>query len=399
MSKKNNAFLSVITWISILGVAVGVMALTIVLSAISGFQNEFRQKILGNNAPLIVFSSQGEIENHLEVEQIIKSTQNVQGVNSFVYSEVLVLSHDNRQAGVVVYGVDPNKVVTVTSLSKDMVNGDLKHLVQREGRLPGIVLGQSLARDHLYVDVGSIVSVLMPTGELTPFGFGPKLRRFEVVGVFKSGLYEYDTKSAYVDLPVAQSLMGYSKNTVKGMQVGVVDISQIRATASKLHQRLSKDFYIRDWMEMNAALFDAFKLEKTVFFLVVVMIVLVASFNIIGTLTLLVMTKVKEIAILKAMGAKDFSIAKIFMFCGTWIGLIGTALGLTLGYFGCLLLERYFPFPLDANVYQVDHLPMKISLLEFFYVAACAIVIGFLSTIYPAFNAAKVEPSLGIRNE
>lgn len=398
LSKKKQAFLSVISWISVLGIAVGVMALTIVLSAVSGFQEDFRKRILGNNAPLIVFNHEGNIYNYEPVYEDIMATSGVTGANPFVYGEVLMVSETGRSSGGVIYGVNPDRVKNVTSLNDDMNRGKLEDLKTTSG-LPGIILGNDIAENQLFVSVGSTISIVSPEGELSPFGFGPKLRKFEVVGTFKSGLFEFDTKSAYVLLEDAQSFLGV-EDAVAGIQVMVKDYERnAKPVAVELYKNLGSSFYVRHWMELNKDLFNAFKLEKTVFFIVVVMIVLVASFNIISTLTLLVLTKAREISILKTLGATRKSIAKIFMFCGFVLGALGTLLGLALGVFGCYMLEHHFPFPLNANVYQVDHLPIRIDALEWTWVGLCALSISFLSTLYPAFKASQLEPSEGIRHD
>ncbi|MFH1261878.1 MAG: ABC transporter permease, partial [Pseudomonadota bacterium] len=245
---------------------------------------------------------------------------------------------------------------------------------------------------------GAVVDIVSPSGELTPFGFGPKVRRFQVVGVFKSGMYEYDAKSAYISLSDAQRFFGRS-GEVSGLQVNVNDIAKARQVARRIQATLGEAYYVRHWMELNEDLFKAFKLEKTTFFVVLTMIILVASFNIVGTLTLLVMTKGKEIAILKAMGAARRSIAWIFMASGTAIGICGMTIGLALGYVSCLLLRNYIRFPLNSDVYQIDTLPVRMRVSEFVYVGVSALAISFLATVYPALRAASLEPSEGLRYE
>lgn len=398
LSRKHQAFLSVISVIALLGVAIGVMALTIVLSVLSGFQSDFREKILGNNAPLILFKGDGNFTEYDQVAEALEKIPGVKAASPFLYSESLLMTDQGQSAGVVLYGIDPKRASKVTALGKDVTEGSLNALIPHEGELPGVLLGEHLAHQQLRVDVGDTLNLLIPSGEMSPFGFGPKMRRIKVAGVFKSGMYEYDSKSGYVELTQGQRLFG-SIGKVNGIQIGVNKVEDALDVGSSIYKTLKGDYVIRHWMEMNASLFNAFKLEKTVFFLVVIMIVLVASFNIVGTLTLLVITKFKEIAILKSFGARDSSISKIFIFVGSFISVAGTVIGLILGFVGCLLLKNYFPFPLDPNVYQVDHLPVRINPVEFLWVGGCAIFIGFLSTLYPAYKASQVEPAQGIRND
>lgn len=398
LSRKHNALLSMITVISMVGVALGVMALCVVLSVVSGFEEDFQKKILGNNAPLIVFKSTGPITEHDSLIGKMEAVEGVKAASPFLYSEVLLHADSGRSAGVIIYGIDQNKVSDVTSLSKDIVSGSLSNLTPQENELPGIVVGQELADKNLYLFEGAVVSIVSPSGELTPFGFGPKVRRFRVVGIFKSGLYEYDAKSAYIALEDSQRFFG-RKGEVSGIQVNVHDIHEARQIGSQLQATLGEEYYVRHWMELNEDLFKAFKLEKTTFFVVLTMIVLVASFNIVGTLTLLVMTKGKEIAILKAMGGTRKSIAKIFMASGTAIGTCGMLIGLAAGYVLCVLLHRYIKFPLNADVYQIDTLPVQMHLSEFVLVGMSALAISFLATLYPALRAASLEPSEGLRYE
>ncbi len=398
LSRKHNGLLSVISVISILGVAVGVMALTVVLSVVSGFETEFQRKILGNNAPLIVFQMTGPMTDHETVIEKIEAVEGVKAASPFVYSEVLLHADSGRSAGVVIYGIDPVRIEMVTSLSQDMISGSLGGLVTEEGELPGIVVGKELAENNLYLYPGSTVDVVSPTGELTPFGFGPKVRRFEVNGIFKSGLYEYDARSAYVALEDAQRFFGVT-GEVGGIQVSVAEVHKARVVGEMLKKVLGENYYVRHWMELNRDLFEAFRLEKTTFFVVLIMIVLVASFNIIGTLTLLVLTKGKEIAILKAMGATRRAIAKIFMVFGSLIGSMGMILGLVGGYLLCRLLKEYIRFPLNADVYQLDTLPVRMQVEEFVLVGVSALVISFFASFYPAMRAARLEPAEGLRYE
>lgn len=396
-SRKRNSLLSVITVISIAGVAVGVMALAVVLSVVSGFESDFQKKILGNNSPLILFKMSGPLT---EYEQVVLDVENVEGVVSaspFLSGEVLAHSDNSRSAGIMVYGVDPDKSGVVTSLERDMVHGHVTDLSSSEG-IAKIILGKKLMEDQLFVFPGSQVSLVSPSGELTPYGFGPKIRRFEVSGAFQSGMYEYDAKSAYVSLTDAQHFFD-RRGESSGIQIQVKDLDDVRLVAKKIQAKIGSDYYLRHWMELNEDLFKAFKLEKTTFFIVLTMIVLVASFNILGTLTLMVITRSKEIAILRAMGASRYSISKIFMCSGTIIGFVGMMIGLSLGFVLCILLRDVIHFPLNSDVYQISTLPVQMQAKEFLVVGISALLISFLATLYPAIQAARMDPSEGIRYE
>ncbi|MCB0309198.1 MAG: FtsX-like permease family protein [Bdellovibrionales bacterium] len=389
--------MSVITTISILGVAVGVMALSVVLSVVSGFEADFEKKILGNNSPLILFKMGGAMRDYKQLIPDIESVSGVKVASPFLYGEVLIHSESGRSAGIVVYGVDPEKVGLVTTLGEDMREGKLSDLSSSEG-LPKIVLGKKLLEDQLYVFTEQNISLVSPTGELTPYGFGPKIRQFEVSGVFQSGMYEYDSKSGYISLSSAQSFFN-REGEVSGIQIQVDRLDRARVVARDIQSKVGSSYYVRHWMELNEDLFKAFKLEKTTFFVVLTMIVLVASFNILGTLTLMVITRSKEIAVLRTMGASRKSIAKIFMFSGTAIGMIGTIIGLALGVVMCVLLRDVIQFPLNADVYQISTLPVKMQWHEFAFIGLCALLISFISTLYPALQASGLDPSEGIRYE
>lgn len=398
LSKKRHQLLSLITLISIAGVTVGVMALTVVLSVVSGFEEDFQKKILGNNAPLILFKADGPIYEYDKLLQTIEGVEKVTAASPFIYAEVLAQSDSGKSAGVIVYGIDPKKIGGVTSLKADMVDGQIESLGVTEDGYPSIVVGKELAEHGLYLFSGATIDLISPYGEMSPFGYGPKVRRFKTTGIFKSGLYEYDSKSAYIDLAQAQKFFG-KEGQVAGIQINVDKIEDAKKISSKIQQAVGSDYYIRHWLELNEDLFKAFKLEKTTFFIVLTMIILVASFNIIGTLTLLVLTKGREIAILKAMGASNTSIAKIFMTTGTFIGAVGVFFGLIFGWVLCYLLKVYIRFPLNSDVYQIDTLPVKMDLVEFILVGVCALLISFFATLYPALKASKLEPSEGLRYE
>lgn len=397
LSKKKHHLLSLITLISIAGVVVGVMALTVVLSVVSGFEQDFQKKILGNNAPLILFRADGPIHETKELMQKIESVPGVTATSPFIYAEVLAQAESGKSSGIVIYGVEPDKVQQVTSLGTDMVDGKVEDLGKDE-QYPSMIIGKELAEHGLYLFKGSTIDLISPFGEMTPFGYGPKVRRFKIAGVFKSGLYEYDSKSAYVRLDQAQKFFG-KEGEVAGIQINVKNIDSAKNVAKIIQEKVGSDYYIRHWLELNEDLFKAFKLEKTTFFIVLTMIILVASFNIIGTLTLLVLTKGREISILKAMGASDASIAKIFMTTGTFIGGVGVSIGLVLGWILCYLLKFYIKFPLNADVYQLDTLPVKVNPVEFVIIAVSALMISFLATLYPALKASKLDPSEGLRYE
>ena len=421
-SKKGDFLVSIITVISVIGVALGVMALLVVMSVLSGFESDFRGKILGNNAHMIVVKpGERRFAGYQELVEKMQQVPNVVGASPFVYSEVLLHGKSNRSTGVLLHGVDPGRVGSVTSLRDDMVEGSVDALapdlsdkgtdvgefsdgsneitsIADSNRLPGIIVGEEVANQTLFLLPGDVVEVLSPTGELTPFGMSPKMRRFRVVGIFKSGLYEYDSRSAYVHIREAQKFFN-SGERANGIQIKLSDAEDAMKMSGIVEEVLGEPFVARTWMELNRDLFSAFKLEKTVFFIVLTMIILVAAFNIIGTLILLVTEKAREIAILKAIGATQGFIMRIFMVTGCAIGMVGTGIGLILAYIMIVLLRDHVKFPLNANVYQVDRLPVSVTWTDFAMVAAAAVIISFVATVYPSLKAARLHPVEGLRYE
>jgi lipoprotein-releasing system permease protein len=263
------------------------------------------------------------------------------------------------------------------------------------GSVPGVILGKELAR-NLGLGVGDAVYLISSRGMISPMGYLPAMKRFQVAGLFESGMYEYDGSLAYIHLKDAQKIL-HMEDSVTGIEVRVNDIYNARHIADKILADIGFPFWARDWMQMNHNLFSALKLEKTVMFIILALIVLVAAFNIASTLIMMVMGKTKDIAILKAMGAMDGSIRKIFIFKGMVIGFMGTTLGVCLGFILCKLLEKYKFIELPGDVYYISTLPVRLEALDVFIIAAGAMVICFIATLYPARQASKLNPVEAIR--
>lgn len=406
MAKRKQAFISVITAISILGVAVGVMAMIVVLAVMSGFEHDLRDKILGTNAHAVVLKYGGGIEKFPEVAKKIEAMPDVKAATPFIYSQAMLTTEINV-VGAVVRGVDVPSLDRVTNLSKYMVEGKLTNLLKPPAdfgakatspvTLPGLVIGRELSK-NIGAFYGDIVTIVSPTGTMTPAGMGPKLKRFRVVGIFNSGMYEYDSSLAYISIPEAQKFFEMG-DKVTGLELRVADIDNANVTAAEVRRILGYPYYTRDWMDLNRNLFSALKLEKVVMSIILVLIILVAAFNIVSTLIMVVMEKGKDIAILKSMGASGKSIQRIFLIDGLIIGGVGTALGLVSGYFLCFLLQRYDFIKLPSDVYYISTLPVRTSGMDFILVAGAAIVISLLATLYPAYRASRLNPVEAIRFE
>jgi lipoprotein-releasing system permease protein len=406
MAKRKQAFISVITAISILGVAVGVMAMIVVLAVMSGFEHDLREKILGTNAHAVVLRYGGGIEEPFEVAKKAETVKGVSAATPFIFSQAM-LTTDINVIGAVVRGVDVNTLDRVTNLKRYMNEGKLENLenppsfIDKEDEpavsLPGIVIGKELSK-NIGAFYGDILTVVSPTGTLTPAGMGPKLKRFRVVGIFSSGMYEYDSSLAYISLGQAQTFFEM-EGKVTGLELRVADIDEAHIVAADVRKVLGYPFYTRDWMDLNRNLFSALKLEKVVMSIILVLIILVAAFNIVSTLIMVVMEKGKDIAILKSMGATGKSIMRIFLIDGLVIGTVGTVLGLIAGYSLTWVLKTYDFIKLPADVYYITSLPVRTSVLDFVLVSGAAVVISLLATLYPAFRASRLNPVEAIRFE
>ena len=394
---RKQSFISVISLFAICGVAIGVGALIVVIGVMNGFSTDLRDKILGVNAHILVTSMRGGISDYQELAKEAKQVPGVTGVTPFVYSEVM-LSTRTGVKGVVLRGIDPTTSSSVLSLSKDMISGSVSRLSDN-GDFPGIIIGSELAK-RLGLTEGSLVNLLSPSGRSSSAGFTPKVRRFTVAGIFRTGMFEYDSSMGYVSIPAARQLLGFKGDLVSGLEISVNDVYNVKAISRELRDKISSfTVYVRNWQEMNANLFAALELEKTAMFIILAMIVLVGSFSIVTTLVMLVIQKTKDIAVLMSLGADKKSIRNIFMFQGTFIGLAGTLIGFLIGVPLSLLLKEYQFIKLPSNVYPVDYLPVRLEALDLFTIGAAAFLLCFVATIYPARRAAGLSPSEALRYE
>jgi len=397
-AKRKQIFISVITIISMAGVGLGVMALVVVLSVMSGFVEDIKTKILGTNAHLVILQHGSAMRDYQEVVRRAEKVNGVVAATPFIFSQALLTSETNVH-GIVLRGIDPETAGRVINIESTLKKGSLESLKKEGGPTlpPGIFIGKELAQ-NLGVMLDDTVVVVSPMGALAPMGTGPPMKKFRVSGIFDSGMYEYDTSLAYISLKSAQKFLTM-EDAVSGVEVKVQDIYGVKKVAQEIQKALGFPFWIKDWMQMNRSLFAALKLERTMMFILLVLIVLVAAFGIVSTLIMVVMEKNKDIAILKSMGATAKSIMRIFILEGLIIGVVGTILGLIGGYVICALLAKYQFISLPKDVYYMSHLPVKMNVLDFLIVAFSAMAISLLATLYPSWQASKLDPAEAIRYE
>ena len=409
-AKRAQKFISLNTWISVGGVALGVMALIVVIAVMSGFGKDLRDKILGTNSHVVVTNiSRTGMDDYEAIIRKITQTDGVNAAAPFILNQVM-LTYGSKSTGVVVRGVDPEREAGVSDLEKNLVQGSLKMLEDLETitgkpRQDGIILGKELAH-RLGLQQDDVVSMISPASRVTPMGLIPKIKLFRVVGLFESGMFEYDSNLAFISMHAAQKFFSM-KGKVSGVEIQVEDIDKADQVAKAIQNSLGFPYYARDWMRMNKNLFSALLLEKVVMFIILILIILVAAFNIVSTLFMVVMEKSKEIAILKSMGASRSSIMKIFSFQGLIIGVTGTAIGCVGGFTIVPNLNEIVGFietifgitAFPSDVYYLDKLPSEIEYFDSFLIVIFSIVICFLASLYPAWRASRMDPVEGLRYE
>jgi len=411
-AKRKSTFISIITIISTAGVALGVMALIIVLAVMTGFEEDLTEKILGTNAHIVVLKSNGEMADYNDLMVKLKGLGGVIAATPFIYNQVM-LSTGKNVSGVVLRGIETKTDTQVTNLFKSMIAGKLSDLDKAspapvagsDPPLPGVVIGKELA-GHLNLLVGDTVNVISPLGNITPMGMIPKMKRYRVAGIFNTGMFEYDSTLAYVALGEAQSFLGMG-DTVTGIQLKVADVYKTGGIVRNINSNIGFPYYARDWMQMNKNILFALKTEKMVMFIILTLIVLVAAFGIASTLFMVVMEKTKDIAILKSMGATGRSIMRIFVLEGLIIGVTGTLFGVMGGLLVALNLEpivgfiqRVTGFELfSKDVYYLDRFPSLVIPGDVLLISVTAVIISFLATLYPSWQASRMAPAEALRYE
>jgi len=394
-ARRKQAFISLISLISVIGVAVGVMALVIALALMTGLQGELRDRILSSQAHIYVWKTGGITDYASEVAKL-RQVPGVLGAAPTIFGKALVVAGD-AQAFISVKAIDPALEPSVTGIKEAMKQGSLDSLAnEREDQPPAILIGEDLAK-QLDVRLGDSVTLVTPQGTLSPMGMIPRTRRARVAGIYNLGLYEFDSSYGFVSLPFGERLMG--KDAADLIQLRVMDIWDAPRIADNVTQRLGSAYVAQDWSDLNQSLFTALGLEKMAISIAIGLIVMVAALNIVASLILLVMEKSRDIAILKTMGTSPKRIMTIFMMQGLIIGIAGTVFGGSGGLALCWVLDRYRLIKIPADVYQVAYVPFVVLPRDFALVIVSAIVISFVATIYPSRQASRLDPVQALRFE
>jgi lipoprotein-releasing system permease protein len=404
--KKKSFFVSLTSLISIISIALGVATLIVVVGVMTGFEKELRTKILGTQSHVVVVESgSAGMKKWRDVLERVRKDPEVVAASPFVYGQAM-LSSGGRVTGALIRGIDPSLEQDVTDIRKYMRVGTLELLSGKSGapsaqgqkKRPPIVLGEELA-SNLGVGVGNPITIISPVGAITPMGVLPRSKTFEIVGLFRSGFYQYDSGLAFISMSQAQNFFGLG-GSVTGVHMRVSDIFLAEKVARRVRVILKYPYWVRSWQQMNRNLFSALKTEKTTMAILLLLVIIVAAFNIVGSLVMVVMEKSREIAILKSMGASRGTILRIFFVQGATMGFSGSVLGTLLGlYVGSNLqyvedfLENYFGLDiLPASVYHINRLPVHMTLSDVTVTAVLAFVISLLATVYPAWRASRVDP-------
>lgn len=392
-AKRKEGFISLITLLSVAGVLLGVMALVVVIAVMSGSETEFRKRILGLEPHVLIMNYSGHFSPDPDMENALRQTSGVTAVSPILFGQAMIRTADSF-SGIIIRGIEPEKgAALIKGYTPEALDHALNQATITKG-LPGIILGQSLA-EAVRVVQGDRVILMSTSGIISPMGQIPSMKQFVVTGTFKSGMSEYDSSLAYARLDQVQALVS-AKGKISAFGIWTDQIFKVKDLSQDELGFINYPYYLRNWMDINHSLFSALKLEKTAMFVILTLIILVAAFNIASALIMMVMEKTRDIAVLKAMGATNSMIRRIFIIKGMIIGIIGTGIGTTLGVVICYILKRY-EFIKLPEAYPFSTLPVQLEYSDVILTAVSALVICFLSTLYPSYKASRMNPVEAIR--
>ena len=396
-ARQRQAFISLINLLAMAGIALGVMALIIVIGVMTGFESELQNRILGIESHILVMRYGDNVDDIATIGQKIVSVPGVTSASPFIYTQVMLRS-SSGVTGAVLKALDPSHATPPISvdggdsLAQALSSAAFK---QSEGKAPGVIIGRVTA-GKLDVKEGDPIYLIAPLGKGQEDDQMPIVMRFRVAGIFETGMNEYDGAISFIRLDVAQDLL-QMPGQASGFEVRVSDIYQAKQIAEKIVTHMGFPFWARDWIQMNRNLFSMLRLQKIVMFIILTLIVLVAAFNIASALIMMVMEKTRDIAILKTMGATNRHIRRIFVAKGLVIGILGTFIGGILGFLSCGILKRYPFIKLPGDVYFLTTLPVKLETMDVMLIAISTVLICFIATLYPARSASSLDPVEGIR--
>ena len=401
-AKRRNGFISFISMSSMIGIALGVTALITVMSIMNGFQQELRERILGMTAHMTISQAQNSLQSWESLYEMVKQHPDVVGAAPNI-EEQGMLSFQQRVKGVMVRGVMPSVEPEVSDIESNMLSGSLSDLTSKGYN---IILGLDLAQ-NLGVTVGDKVTLIAPQGSVSPVGVLPRIKRLTVVGLFEAGMYEYDSGMAFVHIDDAATIFKYADGEVGGLQLKLNDLFIVGQVRQQIGLVLNQGYYIRDWTQQHANFFKAIQMEKRMMFIVLALIIMVAAFNIVSTMVMVVTDKQKAIAVLRTIGASPMSIQAIFMIQGLVIGTLGAVLGLAGGIALSMNIDVIVPFIenlfgfqfFPADVYYISQVPSKLEWPDVWSVSGLAFVLTLLATLYPAWKASRIQPAEALRYE
>lgn len=398
-SRKRNSIVSFLSITSIIGLMLGTATLILVVSVMSGFTNNLKEKMMGTNSDIVITDfSTVPVRDYEKLMQEVKNIKGVKAAAPFVNTQAVSMS-GSGVSGIIIKGIDADLEKTVSKISSFITFGSLDDIKNRqEGEPYGILLGKDLAFS-LMAGVGDTITLISPQLNRGPFGLNPKMRSFIVKGIFDTGVYEYNASMAYISIEAAQEFIGLKENSVTGISVAVEKgVNSIDLTYT-INQKIENKYWARDWLSMNQSLFSALELEKYAMFIVLTLIIIVASFSIVSMIAITVKDKQKDIAILRAYGASSSCIRSIFIRQGLIVGIVGTALGNITALLLSILVTKYKLIKLPADIYFMDSLPLNIDYHVYLFVSVCAVLITFLASLFPSNQSAKMNIVDGIRND